>query len=77
MPESSSVDRPMTSPRWTEHDVSDPGITLIELLAYSADMLGAYQDRVAEEQRLARRWRLTAGVATAVALACLGRCGRR
>ena len=26
-------------PEWTEHNVSDPGITLIELFAWMTDML--------------------------------------
>jgi len=33
----------------------DPGVTLLDLLAYVGDLLAYYQDRVAEEQRLRTR----------------------
>ena len=39
-------------PDWSEGDVHDPGITLIELLAYAADQLSAYADQVAADARL-------------------------
>ena len=28
-----------SQPRWTDHDVSDPGITLLEALAYGLGLL--------------------------------------
>jgi hypothetical protein len=51
---------------WTDFNRSDPGITLLELLSYAADLLAAYDARVAAEQRLRTRRRY------AVALAALG-----
>lgn len=50
-----AVDRlPRAAPQWTEHNASDPGITLIELLAYLAEQ-GHYKlDRITPEQR--RAW---------------------
>jgi hypothetical protein len=43
------------TPRWSDATDHDPGVTLLELLAYAGDMLSYYQDRVAEEQRLRTR----------------------
>ena len=57
-------------PRWTDHDVSDPGVTLLELVAYAADQLNAYAERVADEARLRTRRRLLA-VGAVVALGLL------
>ena len=57
-------------PRWTDHDVSDPGVTLIELLAYAADQLNAYAERVADEARLRSRRRLL-GIGTVIGLGLL------
>lgn len=45
---------PRAAPQWTEHNASDPGVTLIELLAYLAEQ-GHYKlDRITPEQR--RAW---------------------
>ncbi|HEY0178457.1 MAG TPA: putative baseplate assembly protein [Dokdonella sp.] len=41
-----------TMPHWRERHVPDLGITLVELLAYAADQLSAYQDAVATEAYL-------------------------
>lgn len=41
-----------TMPQWRERHVPDLGITLVELLAYTADQLSAYQDAVATEAYL-------------------------
>jgi hypothetical protein len=30
----------VTAPDWTDHDVSDPGVTLLEVLAYTLGALG-------------------------------------
>ncbi len=30
---------PVRTPEWTDHDVSDPGVTLLELVAYLAEDL--------------------------------------
>jgi hypothetical protein len=40
-------------PSWTGGSDSDPGITLLELQAWIADALSAYQDRIAAESELA------------------------
>ena len=42
----------LTLPDWRERHVPDLGLTLVELLAYSADMLSYYQDAVASEAYL-------------------------
>ncbi|HTP19637.1 MAG TPA: putative baseplate assembly protein [Solirubrobacteraceae bacterium] len=41
------------SPEWTEHNVSDPGITLIELFAWFTDVLAYRIDRIPERLHLA------------------------
>jgi predicted phage baseplate assembly protein len=38
-----------TCPEWTEHNVSDPGITLIELFAWMTDMLSYRLNRVPDK----------------------------
>lgn len=43
------------APRWTDAQEHDPGIALVELLAYLGDLLSYYQDRVAEESRFRSR----------------------
>ena len=58
------------SPEWTEHNVSDPGITLIELFAWFTDILLYRINRIPERLHLAllelvgshrrrRAWRTT------------------
>lgn len=42
----------LTLPEWRERHVPDIGITLVEVLAYTADMLSYYQDAVATEAYL-------------------------
>jgi hypothetical protein len=42
----------LTMPEWRERHVPDIGITLVELLAYTADHLSYYQDAVATEAYL-------------------------
>src|SRR6185437_16323804 len=41
------------SPAWTEHNVSDPGITLIELFAWFTDILLYRVNRIPEQLHLA------------------------
>jgi hypothetical protein len=36
---------PVNAPEWTEHDVSDPGVTLLELFAFLAEDLASLEDR--------------------------------
>lgn len=44
---------PAWSPSWTDHNPSDPGITLIELFAYLSDMLLYRVGRVGEDHKRA------------------------
>jgi hypothetical protein len=61
--------------RWPDNNQHDPGIALLELLAYVADRLSYLQDKAADEANRARRRGIFAvlGIA-AVAYWC---CGRR
>ena len=43
---------PRYAPEWTNHNASDPGITLIELLAYFTEMLIYRLNRVTRENKL-------------------------
>ena len=43
---------PAHAPAWTDHNASDPGITLIELLAYFTELLGYRLGRVTPEAKL-------------------------
>ena len=36
---------PVHAPEWTDHDVSDPGVTLLELFAFLADDLASVEER--------------------------------
>lgn len=40
---------------WTEHTDSDPGVTLLELFAYLAELLSSYSDLIADEAHLGTR----------------------
>jgi predicted phage baseplate assembly protein len=42
----------LACPEWTEHNVSDPGITLIELFAWMTEMLGYRLNRVPDKLHL-------------------------
>ena len=44
---------PVHAPEWTNHNESDPGITLIELFAYLTEMLIFRANRVSDANRLA------------------------
>jgi baseplate J-like protein len=44
---------PLLMPQWTDRSEADFGVVLIELVAYVADILSYYQDRVANEAFLA------------------------
>src|SRR5215471_3054441 len=43
---------PRYAPEWTNHNPSDPGITLIELLAYFTEMLIYRLNRVTRENKI-------------------------
>jgi hypothetical protein len=49
---------PHYAPEWTNHNPSDPGITLIELLAYFTEMLIYRLNRVTRENKLKFLWLL-------------------
>jgi hypothetical protein len=69
---------PPETPSWTDANSHDPGIAILELLAYAADALGHRQDAIhqAEKQRRAVFAAAVAGV-IAGALACAWLCARR
>jgi hypothetical protein len=60
------------SPDWTDFNRSDPGVTLLELFGYLAEVLAHYQDRAAAEAQLAtrRRFALALGAVSAVLVVC-------
>jgi hypothetical protein len=43
---------PQYAPEWTNHNASDPGITLVELLAHFTEILLYRADRVSRESRI-------------------------
>jgi hypothetical protein len=43
------------APEWPDASEHDPGVALIELLAYAGDLLSHYQDQVTNESRLRPR----------------------
>ena len=53
---------------WTDHNVHDPGITLLELLEYAIDLLSYCQDQLAHQGYVRRRRLLVVlGVASVIA----------
>src|ERR1700730_13571461 len=44
---------PTTAPGWTDHNVSDPGIMLMELLAWIAEAQMYFLARMRQDERLA------------------------
>jgi hypothetical protein len=55
---------------WTDSNVSDPGITLLELFAYLGDQLAYRQEQVAAEARLKTRRRYLLALAAVLAFVC-------
>lgn len=43
---------PRYAPEWTNHNASDPGITLVELLAYFTELMIYRLDRISRENRI-------------------------
>ena len=43
---------PRYCPEWTDHNASDPGITLIQLFAYLAEQIGYRLNRVPEKNHV-------------------------
>src|SRR4051812_18858401 len=43
---------PTYAPEWTDHNASDPGITLIQLFAYLAEQIGYRLNRVPEKNHI-------------------------
>jgi hypothetical protein len=64
------VRRPLHAPAWTDASSHDPGIALVELLAFLGDALSWYQDQIANEARLKPRWRHAVVLAALAGLAC-------
>jgi hypothetical protein len=62
---------------WADHNVHDPGITLLELLAYVGDQLAYYQDQIAAENRLRTRRRVAVGLAAGALALVVWRCRLR
>jgi hypothetical protein len=60
---------------WTDHTENDPGVALLELLAYAGDLVSYYQDEIAAEARLETRRRY-ASVLVALVVVGLWRCRR-
>lgn len=58
------------SPTWTDEAERDPGVALLELLAYAGDLLSYYQDQVANESRFRARRFAIATLAVAAILCC-------
>src|SRR5262245_35337228 len=44
---------PAHAPEWTNHNPSDPGITLVEMFAYLTELLIYRVDRITDANRLA------------------------
>ncbi len=59
---------------WADHNVHDPGITLLELLAYVGDQLAYYQDQIAAENRLRTRRRVAVALAAGALVLVVWRC---
>jgi hypothetical protein len=62
---------------WTDAAADDPGVALIELLAYVGEILSSYQEQVAAEAQLRTRRRYALALAAFGALAVLVICRRR
>ncbi len=62
---------------WADGSEADPGVTLLELLAYMGELLSYYQDKVADEARLRTRRRYTISLALLVLLLSWTRCRTR
>jgi len=58
------------APEWPDAPERDPGVALIELLAYAGDLLSYYQDRVANEGRLRARRFVISTLAVVAVLCC-------
>ena len=49
---------PTHAPEWTDHNPSDPGITLVELFAYLAEILMYRLNRISDERMSRVRGRM-------------------
>lgn len=56
------------SKNWTDEVESDPGIALLELLAFVGDLLSYYQEEIAAEARLKTRRRSAFALCVLIAL---------
>ena len=64
----SAAKPPARKRRWTDAGEHDPGVTLVDLLAYAADALSARADEVAAEAELRSNRRRAAAVAVVLVL---------
>jgi hypothetical protein len=62
---------------WADGSDTDPGVTLLELLAYLVDLLSYYQDKAADEARLRTRRRYALSLAVLALMLCRTRCRTR
>ena len=53
---------------WTDANDPDPGVALLELFAFLADVLSSHQDQVAAEAQLRTRRRVAFALAAAALL---------
>jgi hypothetical protein len=58
----------MSSGHWTDANVHDPGVTLLELLAFLGEALSSYQEQIAAEAQLRTRRRVAVALAAAAVL---------
>jgi hypothetical protein len=58
--------QPRAAPDWSDERLHDPGITLVELIAYVADQLSSYADQVAADARLKTRRRTAIGAGAGI-----------
>ena len=68
------VDSMPATSDWTDYSGHDPGIALVELFAYLADVLSSYEEQIAAEARLKTRRRYVVALGAIVIFAL---CRRR
>ncbi len=62
--------KPLHAGDWTDRSDSDPGIMLLELFAFLAEVLSYRQEQIAAEARLRTRRRYLLALAAALAVVC-------
>lgn len=66
-----------SGPKWTDANAGDPGVTLVELLAFVADRLSFLQDEAADEADPPHRRRRALTTAALAGILVAGRKRRR